>query len=112
MIRRPPRSTLDRSSAASDVYKRQAEHLLFIQQQNLFAQRMEWKSLRRTGEPLLVVRNVAASPAYLGSSEFAASQNGVLIYGTAERSSIDTLRWYLRDGSTVGTVEPIVDYQQ
>eukprot|EP00826_Nyctotherus_ovalis_P015259 TRINITY_DN14323_c0_g1_i1.p1 TRINITY_DN14323_c0_g1~~TRINITY_DN14323_c0_g1_i1.p1 ORF type:complete len:117 (+),score=9.79 TRINITY_DN14323_c0_g1_i1:25-351(+) len=30
MIRRPPRSTLDRSSAASDVYKRQAKciHLL------------------------------------------------------------------------------------
>ena len=27
MIRRPPRSTLDRSSAASDVYKRQ-EHVL------------------------------------------------------------------------------------
>ena len=26
MIRRPPRSTLDRSSAASDVYKRQKEH--------------------------------------------------------------------------------------
>ena len=28
MIRRPPRSTLDRSSAASDVYKRQIEQLL------------------------------------------------------------------------------------
>ena len=27
MIRRPPRSTLDRSSAASDVYKRQLQHL-------------------------------------------------------------------------------------
>ena len=27
MIRRPPRSTLDRSSAASDVYKRQAQQL-------------------------------------------------------------------------------------
>ena len=26
MIRRPPRSTLDRSSAASDVYKRQDTH--------------------------------------------------------------------------------------
>ena len=26
MIRRPPRSTLDRSSAASDVYKRQDEN--------------------------------------------------------------------------------------
>ena len=29
MIRRPPRSTLDRSSAASDVYKRQEEWLSF-----------------------------------------------------------------------------------
>ena len=29
MIRRPPRSTLDRSSAASDVYKRQITNLLF-----------------------------------------------------------------------------------
>ena len=28
MIRRPPRSTLDRSSAASDVYKRQAPKTL------------------------------------------------------------------------------------
>ena len=27
MIRRPPRSTLDRSSAASDVYKRQISYL-------------------------------------------------------------------------------------
>ena len=28
MIRRPPRSTLDRSSAASDVYKRQREEVI------------------------------------------------------------------------------------
>ena len=28
MIRRPPRSTLDRSSAASDVYKRQVEGVI------------------------------------------------------------------------------------
>ena len=31
MIRRPPRSTLDRSSAASDVYKRQKHHELQVQ---------------------------------------------------------------------------------
>jgi dipeptidyl aminopeptidase/acylaminoacyl peptidase len=88
------------------------EYLLFIQQQNLYAQRMEWNSLRRIGEPLLVARNVAASPAYLGSSEFAASHNGVLIYGTAEGSPVDQLRWYARDGATVGSVDPVVDYQQ
>ena len=30
MIRRPPRSTLDRSSAASDVYKRQAHPVVLM----------------------------------------------------------------------------------
>ena len=59
-----------------------------------------------------MARNVAASPAYLGSSEFAASQNGMLIYRTAEGSPVDQLRWYARDGATVGSVDPVVDYQQ
>ena len=30
MIRRPPRSTLDRSSAASDVYKRQVDYVILL----------------------------------------------------------------------------------
>ena len=34
MIRRPPRSTLDRSSAASDVYKRQAVNVSDIYAMN------------------------------------------------------------------------------
>ena len=34
MIRRPPRSTLDRSSAASDVYKRQAHTFPYIESEN------------------------------------------------------------------------------
>ena len=38
MIRRPPRSTLDRSSAASDVYKRQ----------DLSRAKMSWTDLRNT----------------------------------------------------------------
>lgn len=88
------------------------EYLLFIQQQNLFAQRMDWDSLRRMGEPSLLARNVAASAAYLGSSEVAASQNGVLIYGTVGGGSIDQLEWYARDGSTVGSLDSVVDYQQ
>ena len=36
MIRRPPRSTLDRSSAASDVYKRQALAKLTLNDASLF----------------------------------------------------------------------------
>jgi eukaryotic-like serine/threonine-protein kinase len=89
------------------------DYLLFAQQQNLFAQRMDWKALRKIGEPLLVARNkVAASPAYLGTSAFTASQDGVLIYGTAEGSPFDQLKWYARDGSTIGSLNPVIDYQQ
>src|SRR5215469_13842205 len=57
------------------------DYLLFAQGQTLYAQRMDWTALRKIGEPSLVARNVAASPAYLGTSEFTASQTGVLIYG-------------------------------
>ena len=39
MIRRPPRSTLDRSSAASDVYKRQEEDIIAAAQLDYIVQR-------------------------------------------------------------------------
>src|SRR5512133_3379621 len=85
------------------------DYLLFAQNQTLFAQRMDWKALRKIGQPSLVARNVAASPAYLGTSEFSASQNGVLIYGTARGSSFDQFNWYSRDGTVTGSLAPVVD---
>ena len=88
------------------------DYLLFAQDQNLFAQRMDWKAVRKVGEPLLLAPNVAASPAYLGTSEFTASQNGVLIYGTATGSSFDQFNWYARDGAVIGSFEPVIDFQQ
>jgi Tol biopolymer transport system component len=88
------------------------DYLLFAQDQSLFAQRMDWEAARKMGEPLLLARNVAASPAYLGTSEFTASQNGVLIYGSATGSSFDQFNWYARDGAVVGSFEPVIDFQQ
>jgi hypothetical protein len=88
------------------------DYLLFAQGQMLYAQRMDWTALRKIGEPLLVARNVAASPAYLGTSEFTASQTGVLIYGTAAGSSFDQFNWYSRDGIVIGNLEPVIDFQQ
>jgi hypothetical protein len=73
---------------------------------------MDWNNLRKIGEPMLLASNVAASPAYLGTSEFTASQNGVLIYGTARGSSFDEFNWYLRDGTVSGSLEPVIDFQQ
>jgi eukaryotic-like serine/threonine-protein kinase len=89
-----------------------ADYLLFAQDQTLFAQHMDWKTLRKIGEPALLASNVAASPAYLGTSEFTASQNGVLIYGAARGSSFDRFNWYSREGMVFGSLEPIIDFQQ
>jgi eukaryotic-like serine/threonine-protein kinase len=88
------------------------EYLLFAEDQTLFAQPMDWKALRKIGQPSLLARNVAASPAYLGTSEFTASQNGVLIYGKARGSSFDQFNWYSQDGTVFGSLEPIIDFQQ
>jgi eukaryotic-like serine/threonine-protein kinase len=88
------------------------DYLLFAQGQKLFAQRMDWEALRQIDKPVLVTRNVAASPAYLGTSEFTASQNGALIYGRAEGSSFDQFNWYSRDGTVTDSIDPIIDFQQ
>ena len=46
MLRRPPRSPLDRSSAASDVYKRQGKPLLFG---DLYTKWAGWVTLGASG---------------------------------------------------------------
>jgi hypothetical protein len=88
------------------------DYLLFARDRTLFAQRMDWKALRKIGEPSLLARNVAASPAYLGTSEFTASLTGVLLYGTATGSSFDQFNWYTRDGTVLGSLDPVIDFQQ
>ena len=88
------------------------DYLLFVQDRVLYAQPMDWSALKKIGGPVSVARNVAASPAYLGTSEFTASQNGVLMYGTSEGSSFDQFNWYARDGTIVGSFEPQIDFQQ
>src|SRR5678815_6180446 len=58
MIRRPPRSTLDRSSAASDVYKRQLLHERLRPEQLLGRTQphlaIEDVSLHRVREPAII----------------------------------------------------------
>src|SRR5579864_4551634 len=104
----PPIMLLSTQSRAIAV----PDYLLFARDRTLFAQRMDWKALRKIGEPSLLARNVAASPAYLGTSEFTASQTGVLIYGTATGSSFDQFNWYARDGTVTGSLDPVIDFQQ
>ena len=59
MIRRPPRSTLDRSSAASDVYKRQVELYAESNQIGLIA-RMETDGMPVLAEAFVRVKLAAS----------------------------------------------------
>src|SRR5678816_8670 len=75
MIRRPPRSTLDRSSAASDVYKRQV--LITGESgtgKELIARALHENSSRR-GEPFIKI-NCAAIPKTLMESELFGYEKG------------------------------------
>eukprot|EP00656_Telonema_subtile_P051372 TRINITY_DN6887_c0_g1_i3.p1 TRINITY_DN6887_c0_g1~~TRINITY_DN6887_c0_g1_i3.p1 ORF type:complete len:134 (+),score=23.50 TRINITY_DN6887_c0_g1_i3:83-484(+) len=51
MIRRPPRSTLSSSSAASDVYKRQYQRRVREKRQAEMAKQMKSTSNRRVNQP-------------------------------------------------------------
>ena len=63
MIRRPPRSTLDRSSAASDVYKRQAIDTLFMDPltqgvTNVFLNHVDYINKAAVRMPLTAARTI------------------------------------------------------
>ena len=60
MIRRPPRSTLDRSSAASDVYKRQAIHIAVA----LAAGADEFISGEKPTKPMFRVKEIVIPVSY------------------------------------------------
>lgn len=104
----PPTELLTNQTRATAVQG----YLLFVQDQALYALPVDWKDFKKLGAPVLLARNVAASPAYLGTSEFTASQNGVLMYGTSEGSAFDQFNWYGRDGAVIGSFEPEIDFQQ
>ena len=74
MLRRPPRSTLDRSSAASDVYKRQVRNLA----------EMKGLKVRVQGAPIWSKTFAAAgmAPTVIAYNEvYNAIQNGVIAAG-------------------------------
>ena len=59
MIRRPPRSTLDRSSAASDVYKRQGEDLMRDDYTYLKNKKFDLSPLNRMFDELKITKPVS-----------------------------------------------------
>ena len=78
-----------------------SEYLLYMREKVLLAQRFDPKGLRLTGDPIPAADGVQYDVGYFRGN-FAASQNGLLVYA-AGLSEVNTrLRWFDRSGKPLG----------
>ena len=72
-----------------------AGHLLFVRGRTLFAQPFDLRSLRTTGEPVIIVEDVELRDAVSRRGAFTVSDNGVLAYRATHQNR---LAWFDRHG--------------
>jgi serine/threonine protein kinase len=82
--------------------------LLYVQNDNLYAQKLNTAEARLEGVPELVQSQVATS-ADLSSSHFSSSANGVLAWRSG-RAAMSQLTWFDREGHIAGTTGPSSSY--
>jgi serine/threonine protein kinase len=90
-------------SARSSMTYVSPGYVLFYRERNLVALPVDEKTLRVTGEPLLVAEDVAFVPQTYYTL-FSASQNGVLVYENRSTAGISRLVWFDRNGRETGTL--------
>ena len=81
------------------------DHLLFLREGALLAQRFDVGRLTLEGEPIPIAEDVQASPPN-GRAGFSVSANGVLVYraGTSTTDNDSQLAWFDRSGKELRTV--------
>jgi eukaryotic-like serine/threonine-protein kinase len=82
--------------------------LLYVQNDSLYAQRLNVASARLEGDPDLVQANVATSVGFI-ASHFSVSPGGVLAWRPG-MAALSQLTWFDRAGKAVGTVGPPGDF--
>jgi dipeptidyl aminopeptidase/acylaminoacyl peptidase len=80
----------------------QPGYLLFMQGNNLMAQRFDEKHLRVTGDPTPVGERVAMD--FTFNAAYSASDNGTLVLHTGGVAANSVISWYGRDGKTTATM--------
>jgi hypothetical protein len=84
-------------------------HLLFVQQGVLVAQPFDPDKLTTGGPAVPLAENVRMDERF-SRGDFAASQNGMLVYLTGKAESRTQLRWLDRNGVTLRSVGEAADY--
>ena len=83
--------------------------VLFVRNDNLYAQKLNISRTRLEGSPILVETSVASSAGTIHSDSFSVSRNGVLAW-RAGREYAEQLTWFDRHGNPVETAGPTNAY--
>ncbi|HTI50035.1 MAG TPA: protein kinase, partial [Planctomycetaceae bacterium] len=79
------------------------DHVLFVRQETLFAQRLDLPKLEPVGEPFPVAEQLVVNPSNFASVALSASAAGPLVYRTAVPAARQ-LMWFDRSGKQTGTI--------
>ena len=77
--------------------------LLFVRQNTLLAQRVDFSRLQMLGEPRQIAEDVRTNETN-GRSAFTVSTNGILVYRTGDQTQEALLTWFDRSGKVLGRV--------
>ena len=78
-------------------------YLLFAREGMLYAQRLDLKDAKLTGDPIPLADDIRTNPTN-GRAAFAVSQNGGVLVYHQQGTKIRQLTWYNRAGKRLGTV--------
>lgn len=82
-----------------------AGHLLWVRDGQLMAQPLDARRQMLTGEPRVIVGNVAFNPGGGGRAAFHASDSGVLVYRLGTTLEQGRLTWWSREGKQISIVD-------
>jgi hypothetical protein len=99
----PPKRLLATDYAAEFVPAPEGDSgkILFLREGTLLAQSFDLRKLVLSGEPVPVAEQVAN---FIGSGQFSASKNGVLVYRSGGDTGYASLTWFDRQGKKLGTI--------
>ncbi len=97
-------SLLRRNMTAGHYSPALGGRLLYVQNDKLYAQKLNIRGATLEGEPERVVDGVLTMPE-TRSARFSVSRNGVLVW-TAGRAGLSQLTWFDRRGNVLGTAGP------
>jgi eukaryotic-like serine/threonine-protein kinase len=80
------------------------DHLLFVREGALLAQKLDTRTMLLEGDPVSVANEVGTFAAY-GVAAFSASETGILVHSSdSSLNQLRDLRWFDRDGTLLGRV--------